>query len=139
MNGSQVTASQQVTLGGSAAMPDSSWSIAAIGDFNGDGKSDMLWRNTIGSLIDWTMNGSQITSAQQVTFGASPVSLDSSWQIVTNLRLQREWHLRHPVAQHQWRDGRMEHEWGADRLDVEVTFQKQFDAAEHLDHAFKAD
>jgi hypothetical protein len=81
MNGSQITSSQTVTLGGSAAMPDSSWSVAAIGDFSGDGKSDILWRNTNGSLIDWTMNGSQITSAQQVTFGGSPVSLDSSWQI----------------------------------------------------------
>ena len=81
MNGSQITSSQTVTLGGSAATPDSSWSVAAIGDFHGDGKSDILWRNTNGSLIDWTMNGSQITSAQQVTFGGSPVSLDASWQI----------------------------------------------------------
>ena len=53
----------------------------AIGDFNGDGKSDILWRNTNGTLIDWTMNGSQIANVQQVTFGGSPVSLDSSWQI----------------------------------------------------------
>ena len=81
MNGSQITSSQTVTLGGSAATPNSSWSVAAIGDFHGDGKSDILWRNTNGSLIDWTMNGSQITSAQQVTFGGSPVSLDASWQI----------------------------------------------------------
>ena len=81
MNGSQITSSQTMTLGGSAAMPNSSWSVAAIGDFNGDGKSDILWRNTNGSLIDWTMNGSQITSSQEVTFGGSPVSLNSSWQI----------------------------------------------------------
>ena len=81
MNGSQITSSQAVTFGGSAAMPDTSWSIAAIGDFNGDGKSDILWRNTNGSLIDWTMNGSQIANVQQVTFQGSPVTLDSSWQI----------------------------------------------------------
>ena len=81
MNGSQIASVQAVTLGGSAATPDSSWSIAGIGDFNGDGKADVLWRNTNGSLIDWTMNGSQITNEQQVTFGGSPVSLSSSWQI----------------------------------------------------------
>ena len=81
MNGSQIASSQAVTFGGSAAMPDTSWSIAAIGDFNGDGKSDILWRNTNGSLIDWTMNGSQIANVQQVTFQGSPVTLDSSWQI----------------------------------------------------------
>ena len=81
MNGSQVTASQQVTLGGSAAAPDSSWSVAGIGDFNGDGKSDVLWRNTNGSLIDWTMNGSQITSSQTVTLGGSAATPDSSWSV----------------------------------------------------------
>jgi hypothetical protein len=82
MNGSQITSSQTVTLGGSAAMPDSSWSVAAIGDFNGDGKADILWRNTNGTLIDWEMNGSQIANMQKVTYGGSPVSLDPSWQIV---------------------------------------------------------
>jgi serralysin len=81
MNGSQIASVQAVTLGGSAATPDSSWSVAGIGDFNGDGKADVLWRNTNGTLIDWTMNGSQITNEQQVTFGGSPVSLSSSWQI----------------------------------------------------------
>ncbi len=81
MNGSQITSSQSVTLQGAAATPDSSWSVAGIGDFNGDGKADILWRNTNGTLIDWTMNGSQIANAQQVTLGGSVVSPDSSWQI----------------------------------------------------------
>ncbi|MBV9112358.1 MAG: VCBS repeat-containing protein [Hyphomicrobiales bacterium] len=81
MNGSQIASAQQLTFGGSVVSPDTSWSIAAIGDFNGDGKADLLWRNTSGMLVDWTMNGSQITNVQQVTSGGSAVSLDSSWQI----------------------------------------------------------
>lgn len=37
-----------------------SWTVAATGDFNGDGLTDILWRNTDGSLTDWlgTANGS---------------------------------------------------------------------------------
>jgi alkaline phosphatase len=31
-------------------------------DFNGDGKSDILWRNTDGSVATWTMNGSTPTA-----------------------------------------------------------------------------
>jgi hypothetical protein len=81
MDGSQITSSQTVTLQGTAVMPDAGWSVDGIGDFNGDGKSDILWRNTNGSLIDWTMNGPQIANVQQVTLGGSPVSLDPSWQI----------------------------------------------------------
>jgi FG-GAP-like repeat len=81
MNGSQITSSQDVTLGGSPVMPDESWSIAGIGDFNGDGKSDILWRNTNGTLIDWTMNGSQVVSMQEVTLQGSPATPDASWQI----------------------------------------------------------
>ncbi|MBV9053007.1 MAG: VCBS repeat-containing protein [Hyphomicrobiales bacterium] len=82
MNGSQVTSVQQVTIGGSAAAPSSSWSVAGIGDFNGDGNADVLWRNTNGSLVDWTMNGSQISSLQTVTLGGSAVAPDSSWSVV---------------------------------------------------------
>ena len=81
MNGSQITSSQEVTLGRSAVAPDSSWNIVGVGDFNGDGKSDILWRNTSGNLIDWTMNGSQIAAMQQVTMQGTPAMPDSSWQI----------------------------------------------------------
>jgi FG-GAP-like repeat len=38
-------------------------------DFNGDGKSDLLWRNTDGSLALWQMNGSTATPS---SIGALP-------------------------------------------------------------------
>ncbi len=81
MNGSQIATNQTIALQGAPVSPDAGWSVAGIGDFNGDGKSDILWRNTNGSLVDWTMDGSQIANGQEVTFGGSPVSLNSSWQI----------------------------------------------------------
>ena len=40
-----------------------SWTIVGTGDFNGDGKSDILWRNTYGDVDIWLMNGFQILSA----------------------------------------------------------------------------
>ncbi|MGH6797712.1 MAG: FG-GAP-like repeat-containing protein, partial [Roseiarcus sp.] len=35
-----------------------SWQIAGTGDFNGDGHSDILWRNSNGDTELWNSNGS---------------------------------------------------------------------------------
>ena len=81
MNGSQITSGQDVTFQGNPVAPDACWSVAGIGDFTGNGTSELLWRNTDGTLAEWTMNGSQITSGQTVTFQGNPVMPDASWQI----------------------------------------------------------
>jgi hypothetical protein len=39
------------------------WSIVGTGDFDGDGKTDILWRDTAGDLAIWFMNGTAISSA----------------------------------------------------------------------------
>ena len=36
-----------------AAVVPTSWQIAGTGDFNGDGRDDILWRNTDGQLSNW--------------------------------------------------------------------------------------
>jgi len=38
------------------------WSVAQVGDYNGDGKSDILWSDTSGNLTLWFMNGATISS-----------------------------------------------------------------------------
>jgi hypothetical protein len=36
--------------------------VAETGDYNGDGRSDILWRDTSGNTAIWFMNGLQIGS-----------------------------------------------------------------------------
>jgi hypothetical protein len=65
---SDVTTSVVATAG--AVAP----TVMVPDDFNGDGKSDILWQNSGGNVVDWTMNGSQATS--QALVGG-----DSQWSI----------------------------------------------------------
>ncbi len=72
MNGTQISSSDIIN-----ATPDSSWSIAGNGDFNGDSHADLLWRQTsTGSLVEWGMNGAQISSSNLIN--AAP---DASWNV----------------------------------------------------------
>jgi FG-GAP-like repeat len=81
MNGSAIVGSGSFTSGGSTVNPDTSWSIAGTGDFDGDGKSDVLWRNTAGQLALWLMNGSSIVGSSFVNDGSTPVNPDPSWSV----------------------------------------------------------
>ena len=82
MNGATISASQAPTMNGAAVTPDASWSIAGIGDFDGDGNADVLWRGADGSVTVWLMNGASITSGNGVTFNGAAVSVDASWHVV---------------------------------------------------------
>ena len=75
MNGTTPTSE---TLSRSAqTLGRASWHVVGSGDFNGDGKSDILWQNTDGQAAIWLMNGTTPTSEALV--GTNP---GSSWQIV---------------------------------------------------------
>jgi hypothetical protein len=82
MNGSTVSASNAVTSQGSALAPDASWSVAGVGDFNGDGYSDLMWRQSGGALALWDMQGSTVTSSSAVTYQGSSLAPDGSWSVV---------------------------------------------------------
>lgn len=61
--------------GGSTSFPgapDSSWQIQGVGDFDGNGKSDILWRNVSGQTAIW-QDGTQVNTW--------PGTLDNNWKI----------------------------------------------------------
>jgi hypothetical protein len=58
---------------------DQNWTIAGVGDFDGDGKSDIVWRNSSsGQNYIWPMNGTAI----KPTEGYIRTVADLAWRIV---------------------------------------------------------
>ncbi len=75
-----------MTLSGNAITLDnvainSGWQFAGIGDFNGDGTSDILWRNTTtGDNLIWKINPSTMTRTESYKM-LNNVTINSGWQI----------------------------------------------------------
>jgi hypothetical protein len=53
-------------------------SIAVRGDYNGDGKTDILWRSgNTNTVTMWRISGNQVLTQNQI-----PATLDASWKVV---------------------------------------------------------
>jgi ELWxxDGT repeat protein len=62
-----------------AALPDVRWKIVGTGDFDIDGKPDILWRHLeSGQNVLWYMNGTVLTSG---TFTDPPTLADVRWSM----------------------------------------------------------
>jgi hypothetical protein len=77
MNGAVLTSG---TFTDPPALPDVSWSVAAVGDYNVDGRPDIVWRNQgSGQTVVWLMNGATLVSGTFTNPGTFP---DTNWRLV---------------------------------------------------------
>ena len=75
MSGTSISGSGSPGNPGDASTP---WSVQQIGDFNGDGKSDILfYNNATSQIVIWLMNGAAIAST------GSPGTPGVTWQVQT--------------------------------------------------------
>ena len=57
MNGTSLVSGANVGFN-----PGADWHAIGSGDFNGDGKADILWQNADGTVADWLMDGTSLIS-----------------------------------------------------------------------------
>jgi FG-GAP-like repeat len=50
--------------GGQETGAPNAWNVQALGDFTGDGKIDILWRNTADVVVLWELNGTVLSTAK---------------------------------------------------------------------------
>ena len=55
------------------------WRIVGTGDFNGDGRSDILWRNSDGTLSDWLGNAAGGFAAND---GNASTRVGNEWKVI---------------------------------------------------------
>jgi hypothetical protein len=60
-----------------AALEGVAWQIAGVGDLDGDGKADLIWRHSqTGDVSAWLMDGATVKQAPVVAPG-----VPLAWQI----------------------------------------------------------
>jgi hypothetical protein len=68
------------TLTTPPALADTAWQVGATGDFNRDGKADVLWHHQgSGQIVVWHMNGALLVTG---TFTTPDSLADTNWKIV---------------------------------------------------------
>ncbi len=74
MNG----ATRDPNSGALPMMPNADWTVVGSGDFDGSGKTDLLWRNlSTGQNAIWFMSGTSLTPNQQTL-----ISVNANWSVV---------------------------------------------------------
>jgi hypothetical protein len=94
MNGSVLRSG---TFTNPSALADTGWQIGATGDFDADGKPDILWRHSVsGQIVLWFMDDATLVSGTLTT----PPTLDPVWRAAASGDYNRDgradilWHHR---------------------------------------------
>jgi hypothetical protein len=53
------------------------WNIAGVGDYNADGKDDILWRHDNGLIVLWDMQGANVVDADLMS-----IQVGNDWGVV---------------------------------------------------------
>ena len=62
MDGTTVLSTTEV-----AAANPAQWTLRNVGDYNGDGRDDIMWQRNDGLVYAWFLDGATITSAGAIT------------------------------------------------------------------------
>ncbi len=82
---SRVGAAQPIS---GAPTLSTNWKVAATGDFNADGRPDLIWRNyTSQKLVVWTMDG---TTKLGNLVPTPDQAVDSNWEVVAALDYNKD-------------------------------------------------
>jgi hypothetical protein len=80
----------KIEAGLSHSMPDLNWQVAGTGDFNSDGKPDIVWRHKLYGFVGvWLMKG--VTCIGVVSF-STPRVADIGWKIAGIADFNRDGH-----------------------------------------------
>ncbi|MBI4657901.1 MAG: tandem-95 repeat protein [Verrucomicrobia bacterium] len=56
---------------------DARWKVVGVGDLSGDGRADLVFQHSDGTLATWTMNGTTLTSASLL----NPANAGTGWRV----------------------------------------------------------